>query len=62
MDRLALYLLSVTGEPGTLKVTVVSAKDLSAPDNEPPKAYVVVRVGEKENKTKHASRNVAPEW
>lgn len=49
-------------EPGTLRVTVLSAKDLSAPDGDTPKAYVTLRVGEKEHKSKHASKTVAPEW
>ena len=49
-------------EPGTLKVSVLSAKDLSAPDGDAPKAYVTIRCGEKENKTKHASKSVTPEW
>ncbi|KAI5124397.1 hypothetical protein M0805_008282 [Coniferiporia weirii] len=50
------------GEPGTLKVLVLGAKDLSSPDGDAPKPYAVVRVGEKEYKTKHASKTVAPEW
>lgn len=49
-------------EPGTLKVSVLTAKDLSAPDSDAPKAYVIVRCGEKEHKTKHASKSVTPEW
>lgn len=53
---------SLSGEPGTLRVTVVGAKDISAPDGDSLKAYVVVKVGEKEHKTKHASKSVAPEW
>lgn len=47
-------------DPGLLRVTVMDAKDLSAEDN--PKAYVLVRVGDKESKTKHAGKTVAPEW
>lgn len=53
---------SMSGEPGTLKVIVVGAKDLMSPDGDAPKAYVVVKVGEKEHKTKHASKGVAPDW
>ena len=49
-------------QPGTLKVTVLNAKDLSAPDGDTPKAYVVARVGEKEHKTKHAGKSATPEW
>ena len=48
-------------EPGLLRVTVVDAKDLSSgPDSIKP--YVVVRVGEKESKTKHAGKTTSPEW
>ncbi|KAI0786120.1 tricalbin [Abortiporus biennis] len=46
-------------EPGTLKVTVVDAKDLSMSEIKP---YVVVRVGEKENKTKHVQKTANPDW
>ena len=53
---------SLSGEPGTLRVIVVGAKDISAPDGDSPKAYVAVKVGEKEHKTKHASKSVTPEW
>lgn len=49
-------------EPGTLKVTLLNAKDLVAPDGDTPKPYVVARVGEKEHKTKHAGKSAAPEW
>jgi Ca2+-dependent lipid-binding protein len=49
-------------EPGTLRVTVLSAKDLAAQDGDSVKPYVVLRVGEKEHKTKHASKTNAPEW
>lgn len=55
---------SVNGEggaqsPGTLRVIVKSAKDLSTSDIKP---YAVVRVGDKEQKTKHASKTAVPEW
>ncbi|KAL5495683.1 TCB2 [Sanghuangporus weigelae] len=54
---------SAPAEPGTLKVSVLHAKDLRDPDGDAPKPYVVVRVGEKEHKTKHASKSTAiPEW
>ncbi|KAI0374503.1 tricalbin [Pilatotrama ljubarskyi] len=45
--------------PGTLRVVVKDAKDLSMADIKP---YVVVRVGDKEHKTKHAHKTAAPEW
>ncbi|EJD04407.1 tricalbin [Fomitiporia mediterranea MF3/22] len=53
---------SSPAEPGTLKVSILHAKDLSAPDGDTPKAYVTVRVGEKEHKTKHAGKTTTPEW
>ncbi|KAG5654026.1 hypothetical protein H0H81_008041 [Sphagnurus paluster] len=46
-------------EPGTLRVGVLSAKDLSSPDS---KAYVTIRVGDKEVKTKHVGKTATPEW
>ncbi|CDO75883.1 hypothetical protein BN946_scf184672.g16 [Trametes cinnabarina] len=46
-------------EPGTLRVVVKDAKDLSMSDIKP---YVVVRVGDKEHKTKHAPKTSSPEW
>ncbi|KAI0724221.1 tricalbin [Cerioporus squamosus] len=46
-------------EPGTLRVVVNDAKDLSTADIKP---YVVVRVGDKEYKTKHAHKTATPEW
>lgn len=45
-------------EPGTLRVTVLDAKDLSMNDIKP---YVTVRVGDKEQKTKHL-KTPMPEW
>ena len=48
-------------EPGTLKVSVLSAKDLTS-DGDTPKPYVALRVGEREQKTKHTSKTNAPEW
>lgn len=45
-------------EPGTLRVTVVEAKDLSVSDTKP---YVVLRVGDKEYKTKN-QKTPAPQW
>jgi len=47
-------------EHGTLRVSVLDAKDLvGGPDVKP---YAVVRVGEKEVKTKHLGKTVTPEW
>lgn len=46
-------------EPGTLRVTVLDAKDLATSDIKP---YVTVRVGDKEFKTKHSSKTATPEW
>lgn len=48
-----------TQEPGTLRVTVLDAKDIVGGDVKP---YVVLRVGDKEQKTKHANKSVTPEW
>jgi len=48
-----------SSEPGTLKVTVLDAKDLPVSDA---KAYVTIRVGDKEHKTKHAHKTATPEW
>lgn len=46
-------------EPGSLKVTVLNAKDLSITDS---KAYCSLRLGDKEQKTKHSGKTAAPEW
>ena len=59
-------LITDTGAPtngassalGTLRVTVLEAKDLSTSDVKP---YVTVRVGDKEFKTKHV-KSATPEW
>lgn len=48
-----------SNEPGTLRVTVIDAKDLASSDVKP---YVVVRVGDKEHKTKHTGKTSTPEW
>jgi hypothetical protein len=51
---------SAPQEPGVLRVSILEAKDLTGgPDVKP---YAVVRLGEKEFKTKHAGKTVAPEW
>lgn len=49
-----------SAEPGTLKVAVLDAKDLMGGLDVKP--YAVLRIGEKEQKTKHAGKTVAPEW
>lgn len=48
-----------THEPGTLRVTVLGAKDLSPQDAKP---YATLRLGDKEFKTKHTGKTSAPEW
>jgi hypothetical protein len=48
-----------SSEPGTLTVTVVGAKDLASPDWKP---YATLRVGDKEQKTKHTGKTSTPEW
>ena len=51
---------SAPQEPGILRVSILEAKDLTGgPDVKP---YAVVRLGEKEFKTKHTGKTVAPEW
>ncbi|KAF8530946.1 tricalbin [Gautieria morchelliformis] len=48
---------------GVLKVTVLGAKDLVGTSvGDTVKPYVVVRVGDKEQKTKHTGKTVTPEW
>jgi hypothetical protein len=51
---------NIPSEHGILRVTVLDAKDLTGGLDVKP--YAVVRVGEKEFKTKHAGKTVAPEW
>ncbi|KAF8845383.1 tricalbin [Paxillus ammoniavirescens] len=46
-------------EPGSLRVVVLHAKDLSSGDVKP---YAILRVGDREYKTKHGSKTSAPEW
>ena len=46
-------------ETGTLRVTVIGAKDLAQNDVKP---YCSLRIGDKEQKTKHANKTAAPEW
>jgi len=46
-------------DPGTLRVTVLDAKDLPVTDSKP---YCSLRMGDKEQKTKHAGKTATPEW
>jgi Ca2+-dependent lipid-binding protein len=46
-------------EPGSLRVMVIGAKDLSQTDCKP---YATIRVGDKEFKTKHTHKTSSPEW
>ncbi len=46
-----------SNEPGALKVVVVSASL-----NDESKAYIVLRVGDKEVKTKYSIKTSHPEW
>ncbi|TFK41292.1 C2 domain-containing protein [Crucibulum laeve] len=46
-------------QPGTLRVTVANAKDLSLHDCKP---YATLRLGDKEFKTKHTGKTASPEW
>jgi hypothetical protein len=51
---------SAPPESGILRVSILDAKDLVGGLDVKP--YAVVRIGEKECKTKHAGKTVAPEW
>jgi len=46
-------------EHGTLRVTVLGAKDIASHDTKP---YVALRLGDKEFKTKHTGKTDTPEW
>ncbi|KAJ6501679.1 C2 domain-containing protein [Mycena vitilis] len=46
-------------EPGTLRVTVLDAKDLLTGDSKP---YATIRLGDKEYKTKPTHKTATPEW
>jgi Ca2+-dependent lipid-binding protein len=46
-------------EPGSLRVVVLSAKDLPGGDMKP---YATLRIGDREFKTKHGNKTSAPEW
>ena len=47
-------------EHGTLSVLVLNAKDLIGGSDVKP--YAIVRLGDKEHKTKHVGKTVTPEW
>lgn len=46
-------------EPGTLRFVVMNAKDLASQDG---KHYAVIRIGDKEFRTKHTGKTSSPEW
>ena len=46
-------------ESGTVRVSIISCKDLGQSDVKP---YATVRVGDKEYKTKHGQKTASPEW
>ncbi|KAJ7139747.1 C2 domain-containing protein [Mycena epipterygia] len=50
---------AASGEPGTLRVTVLDAKDLASGDSKP---YATIRLGDKEYKTKPTHKTATPEW
>ncbi|KAJ7693677.1 C2 domain-containing protein [Mycena rosella] len=50
---------SSSSEPGTLRVTVMDAKDISSGDSKP---YATIRLGDKEYKTKPTHKTATPEW
>ncbi|KAJ7770832.1 C2 domain-containing protein [Mycena maculata] len=50
---------TATSEPGTLRVTILDAKDLSSSESKP---YATIRLGDKEYKTKPMHKTAAPEW
>lgn len=47
---------------GSLKVTVIGAKDVSMAGESSIKPYVVVKVGLNDVKTKHSGKTQAPQW
>lgn len=50
---------SLGPDRGTLRVVIMEAKDMSTNDIKP---YVVLRVGDKEHRTKHSHKTATPEW
>ncbi|KAF5354770.1 hypothetical protein D9756_005742 [Leucocoprinus leucothites] len=49
----------ISSQPGTLRVTVLEAKDISSHST---KAYVTLRISGKEYKTKHVHKTATPVW
>lgn len=49
-------------EHGILRIIVVGAKDLAGGQGDSIKPYVVVKLGDKELKTKHTPKTTTPEW
>ncbi len=54
--------MQLPSEPGVLRVGIIGAKDLPVHEGDMPKPYVVVKIADKEQKTKHAGKTVTPEW
>lgn len=54
--------MQLPSEPGVLRVGVMGAKDLPMNEGDTPKPYVILKIGDKEQKTKHAGKTVAPDW
>lgn len=52
----------VTPTDGSLKVTVIGAKDVSMGGESSIKPYVVLKVGLNDAKTKHVGKTQAPQW
>ncbi|KJA26087.1 hypothetical protein HYPSUDRAFT_133560, partial [Hypholoma sublateritium FD-334 SS-4] len=46
-------------DPGTLRLVILGAKDLSQQDVKP---YATIRIGDKEFRTKHTGKTGSPEW
>ena len=46
-------------QAGTLRLTILGAKDIALSET---RAYVTIRVGDKEFKTKHYHKTATPEW
>lgn len=46
-------------DPGTLRLVILGAKDLSLQDGKP---YATIRIGDKEFRTKHTGKTGSPEW
>lgn len=53
---------TTTPDDGTIKVTVIGAKDLSLMGESSIKPYVLVKCGKDRFETRHAGKTVAPQW